>query len=318
VAFSTRNPIGTPHAYRVSPPLVEFTSMIATFASALIASRHPGLRTVSRAATLASLAVIAFGTTACGDGGTSPRPPRVVYGAAQALGQGTARTYVTLDNAGKPASLGVAISESAMGTLPQHPHPSMPSAAMLTLTFPAEAASTGYDHVMLDWNPAGHEPEHVYTHPHFDFHFYQVTPAERDQMHPGNPEFGPKSGVFPSAEYVPAGFVAGSAAAAVPLMGMHWLDTSSPELQPPPNGKTFTSTFIYGSYDGRFIFVEPMITKAHIETTKTRPEGYRYTLSLPAKVARTGAYPGAYTITWNAAAQEYRVALEALVAKQAQ
>lgn len=299
--------------------------MLATFTSAVIGRAHPGLRPLSRAATLASLVALAFGTTACGDDGTSPGTPRLVYGAAQALGQGTARTFVTLDNAGKPASLGVAISESAMGTLPQQPHPGMPAAAMLTLTLPAEAAVTGYDHVMLDWNPAGHEPQHVYTHPHFDFHFYQITPAQRDQMNPGNPEFGPKSGIFPTGEYVPAGFVAGSvlanvppAAAAVPLMGMHWLDTSSPELLPPPNGKTFTSTFIYGSYNGAFVFVEPMITKAHIETTKTRPEGYRYTLPLPAKVAKTGAYPGAYAIRWNESAKEYRISLESLVTKQAQ
>lgn len=299
--------------------------MFATVATAIVASAHPGLRVLSRAAALSSLVVIALGTTACRDGGTSPKGPRLVYGASQALGHGTARTYVTLDNAGKPLSLGVAISESAMGTLPQQPHPGMPAAAMLTLALPSQAAATGYDHVMLDWNPAGHEPEHVYTHPHFDFHFYQITPAQRDQMTPGNPEFGAKSGIFPTAEYVPTGFVAGSvlanvppAAAAVPLMGMHWLDTSSPELQPPPNGKTFTATFIYGSYDGTFIFVEPMITKAHIETAKGRAQGYRYTLPMPGKVARTGSYPGAYAITWNEAAREYRISLEALVEKQAQ
>jgi Domain of unknown function (DUF5602) len=312
-------------AQRANPPFVESLIMLATLASVAIASRHPALRTLSRAATVASLVAVSLGSIACDDGGTSPRSPRLVYGAAQALGQGTARTFVTLDNAGKPASLGVAISESAMGTLPQQPHPGMPAAAMLTLALPAEAAVTGYDHVMLDWNPAGHEPQHVYTHPHFDFHFFQITPAQRDQLHPGNPDFGPKSGIFPTAEYVPTGFVAGSvlanvppAAAAVPLMGMHWLDTSSPELQPPPNGKTFTSTFIYGSYNGTFIFVEPMITKAHIETTKNRPEGYRYTLPMPARVARTGSYPGAYAITWNAAAREYRISLESLVTKQAQ
>lgn len=299
--------------------------MPTTFAFALVAPRRAALRPLARAASVGSLVVLALGATACDDGGTSPRGPRLVYGASQALGQGTARTFVTLDNAGKPASLGVAISESAMGTLPQHPHPGMPAAAMLTLALPAQAASTGYDHVMLDWNPAGHEPEHVYTHPHFDFHFYQITPAERDQMNPGNPDFGPRSGIFPAAAYVPAGFVAASvlanvppAAAAVPLMGMHWLDTSSPELQPPPNGQTFTSTFIYGSYNGAFIFVEPMITKAHIETAKTKPAGYRYTLPMPAKVAKTGAYPGAYSITWNEAAREYRIALESLVTKQAQ
>ena len=45
-----------------------------------------------------------------------------------------------------------------MTGLPQTPMPGMPSAAMLSLALPTEAAGTGYNHVMLDWNPAGHEP----------------------------------------------------------------------------------------------------------------------------------------------------------------
>jgi hypothetical protein len=288
------------------------------------APRMPLLQAVHRAAAVASLVALVSTTGACARESTSPRGPRMVYGASQALGQGTARTYVVLDNAGRATSLGVALSETAMTGLPQMPMPGMPSAAMLSLAIPAEAAATGYDHVMLDWNPAGHEPEHVYTHPHFDFHFFQVSTAERDAMNPGNPQFGPKSGIFPAAAFVPEGFMAASvlanvppAAAAVPLMGMHWLDTSSPELQPPPNNHQFTRTFIYGSFDGRFIFVEPMITKAFIESAKGRAEGYSFPVSVPEKVATTGAYPSAYSISYDASAREYRIALDGLVSKQA-
>ncbi len=152
-------------------------------------SRIPALRIAHRAAALIALVALATGTAACSKESTSPRGPRLVYGASQALGDGTARTYITLDNSGAVRSLGVAISETAMNSLPMTPMPGMPSAAMLSLAIPAEGAATGYKHVMLDWNPLGHEPEHVYTHPHFDFHFFQITPAERDQMNPGNPEF---------------------------------------------------------------------------------------------------------------------------------
>lgn len=283
-------------------------------------SRVPALRSMHRAATVAALVAVAFGSSACSKESTSPRGPRLVYGAAQTLGDGTARTFITLDNAGQVKSLGVAISETAMNSLPMTPMPGMPSAAMLSLALPTEGAGTGYNHVMLDWNPMGHEPDQVYTHPHFDFHFFQISPSERDQMNPGNPEFPTKSGIFPDASYVPAGFAAASVlanvpaeAAAVPLMGMHWLDTSSPELQPPPNNHMFTRTFIYGSYNGRFIFVEPMITKAFIETAKTKAEGYSYNVSVPTKVATTGSYPSAYSITYNAAAKEYRIALDNMV-----
>lgn len=296
--------------------------MLSTLTSFLVASRVPAARSVRRLVLASSLISLATGTTACSNDSTSPGA-RMVYGVSQHLGDGTARTYVALDAAGRATSLGVAISETAMTNLPQTPMPGMPSAAMLSLSLPAEAASTGYNHVMLDWNPAGHEPEHVYTHPHFDFHFFQITPAERDQIVPTNPQFGAKAGVFPTAEYVPAGFAAASilanappAAAAVPLMGMHWLDTSSPELQPPPNNHLFTRTFIYGSYDGKFIFVEPMITKAFIESAKTKDGGYSYPVSVPTKVAKSGGYPAAYSITYNAAAKEYRIALDGLVMKQ--
>jgi len=296
--------------------------MFSIIAAVIVRPPVPAFSLLRRAIMVTTLVSIVTGSSACSKESTSPRPARLVYGAAQALGQGTARTFVTLDQGGQPSSLGVAISESAMGSLPQHPMPGMPSAAMLTLTFPAQAVSAGYDHVMLDWNPAGHEPEHVYTHPHFDFHFFQITPAERDAMHPGNPQFGARTAIFPGNEFVPAGFLPAStlanvppAAAAVPLMGMHWLDTSSPELQPPPHGKTFTTTFIWGSYDGRFIFLEPMITKAFIESARTSAGGFSYPVATPAKVAISGAYPSRYSITYNATAREYRIALDGLAMK---
>ena len=297
--------------------------MLPFLSSVLLNSRVPAPRTLSRAAMVASLVSMTLGTSACSDETTSPAQ-RLAYGASQVLGQGTARSYVTLDNAGRPSSLGVAISETAMSSLPQTPMPGMPSAAMLSLSLPADAVITGFDHVMLDWNPAGHEPAHVYTLPHFDFHFYQITPAERDLLVPTNPEFGTKSGIFPSAEYVPTGYLPAStlantppAASAVPLMGMHWLDTTSPELQPPPNGKTFASTFIYGSYNGRFTFLEPMITKAFIETAKDKPQGISFPVAVPTKVAKTGMYPNAYSISYNASAKEYRISIDGLVTKQA-
>ena len=47
----------------------------------------------------------------------------------------------------------------------------------------------------------------------------------------------------------------------VPTMGAHWIDVTAPEL----NGQPFTETFIFGSFDGKMTFYEPMITKAFIE-----------------------------------------------------
>src|SRR5690349_2025747 len=104
------------------------------------------------AVTLISLA----GLVASGPLEARPLKARVVYGNAKTLGNGSARVFVTLDEHKKPATIGVAITESALSGLPTTPVAPSPSAATLTLDLPKEANGSGYDHVMLDWNPNGH------------------------------------------------------------------------------------------------------------------------------------------------------------------
>jgi hypothetical protein len=83
-------------------------------------------------------------------------------------------------------------------------------------------------------------------------------------------------------------------------MGVHWVDPTSPEL----NGKPFTATFIYGSWDGKVIFAEPMITKAYLET---KPQ---FSAELPAPARDEGGYyPKRYAVRWDAATKEYRITL---------
>src|SRR5215467_6905869 len=123
-------------------------------------------------AAVGMLGVVVSTLVACSNT-TEPDASRIVYGPAQSLGQGTARVYVALNGAGKPTSLGIALTEGSMNALPQTPLPGGGmSAVNLILALPAEAKATGFDHAMLDWNPMGHEPDMVYTLPHFDFHFY--------------------------------------------------------------------------------------------------------------------------------------------------
>jgi len=88
---------------------------------------------------------------------------------------------------------------------------------------------------------------------------------------------------------------------------VHWIDPTSAEF----NGQSFTKTFIYGSWNGKLIFAEPMITKATIETkqTITTPIGVAKSYSQP------GRYPTSYTIRWNEAAKQYEVALTGLVTR---
>jgi hypothetical protein len=186
---------------------------------------------------------------------------------------------------------------------------------------------TPYRFVELDWNPGGHEPAGVYNVPHFDFHFYTVDAAVRNGIDPkalGEPQFLAKSGALPpEAERAPA-FVAlappGTPVTAVPRMGVHWIDPKTPELQGlfgrPEAFRPFTTTFIHGSWDGRFIFDEPMITRAYILGRKAASApAQRDTvipLPTPERFTPAGYYPSAYRILYDAEAREYRIALTQL------
>jgi hypothetical protein len=68
-------------------------------------------------------------------------------------------------------------------------------------------------------------------------------------------------------------------------------------------------TFIYGSYDGAFIFAEPMLTKAYLES---KPATVVTPVKLPAQYAASGYQPTSYTVSYDAAAKEYRIALTGL------
>ena len=66
-------------------------------------------------------------------------------------------------------------------------------------------------------------------------------------------------------------------------MGAHWIDVTSSEF----NGKPFTQTFIYGSYNGKVTFYEPMITLDFIKNNNN----FERAIPQPAKVQKSGYYP---------------------------
>ena len=256
------------------------------------------------------------------------------YGAAQQVGNGTVRTYIVTDqkNGGRPLEVGVALSEQALEGLPAPVESTDPMANMhmYTLELPARNP-TQYKFVQFDWNPKGHEPDSVYTYAHFDFHFYTVPVEVRNSILPSDPQYAAKAANYPAPEYrapfyLDAATAANAPAAAVtiPMMGLHWLDVRSPELQKltgnPAGYRQFTKTFIYGTWDGQFIFDEPMITRAYIleKKTATDPSVVDEVVPVPTaqKYSPAGFYPSAYRITWDAQQKEYRIALTQLSWKE--
>lgn len=221
----------------------------------------------------------------------------IVYGQYVPMGNGQARSFIRLDQSGKPASVGFTFNRDALNGLPHNDHTSF------VMDLPAEKAATPYNHISVDWAPHGHEPEGVYNKPHFDMHFYMISKAAQMAIQPGDamqkvpaPEFIPKNYIHQPGE-------------GISKMGKHWGDITSPEFQ----GKPFTTTFIYGSFDGKVTFHEPMVSHDFL---LTKPDT-TMAIGQPTAFERTGLrYPANYSIRFDKATNVYTVSLDGLTVRQ--
>lgn len=184
---------------------------------------------------------------------------------------GKGKSWIKLDAIGAPQQLGITIDDAAINSMPTDGEE---SEVTLSLN-PAAKTATPFDHIEVDWNPHGHEPAGIYDKPHFDFHFYMV--SEGEVMAATDTA---KLNANVQADYMPPHYVPGPA---VPQMGRHYLDVTSPEL----NGQPFTQTFIYGAYDSKVTFYEPMITLAFLKTTSS----FERSIPQPTKYSKAGYYP---------------------------
>ena len=225
-------------------------------------------------------------------------------GKAVAVGHGTARVVIRTDAKGEPATVAVMLSRGALDGLPAELNPkNLPEGEWeYALGMPAKGPRTGYTHVVIDWNPYGHPPPDVYTVPHFDFHFYMMSSAERAKVaFPGGP--ADPAAQAPAPSLLAAGYQV-VPETAVPKMGVHAIDVTAPEF----HGKPFTATFIYGYYQGRLTFVEPMVTRAFLQT---KPD-FTSPVPAPAAYSLPGHYPSRYSVRYDAAKKAYFLELGGL------
>jgi len=225
--------------------------------------------------------------------------PTTEYGTAVAVGNGTARAYLVLAG-GVPTELGVALSEGAVDSLPQ-----TPKMGGYEFLLPLPTGNpTQYQVIGLNWNPTGHPPAGIYTVPHFDVHFYMISLADKNAIVPSDSAFATEAADLPAAGFRPANYVADPPANAVPMMGLHWTDSSAAEF----HGVPFTRTFIAGSWNGQFIFFEPMVARAYL---LTHPDD-----SIPfagaSQRAIGGYYPAAYRVGWDGTKAEWHIGLASL------
>lgn len=206
---------------------------------------------------------------------------QVFKGPEVMMGNGKARSLVVLDETGKPLALTIEMTNAALTGLPEE------GAEYLLPLHQKARDLTPFDHLAVDWNPHGHEPQHVYDLPHFDFHFYKISLQDRLSIAPYSSATAALFDNFPPSGFMPATFI--PTPGGVPQMGKHWVDVSSPEF----NGHPFTKTFIYGSYNGQVIFFEPMITLALIKSNTISQTN----IPVPQSFAPTNTYyPTVYRI----------------------
>jgi len=233
--------------------------------------------------------------------GTLNTADRTYNGSSIKVGEGSAYAFTTLDANGKPLAIGLRMSESALQGLPAEiPHNATGWEYVLPL--PKQGANFGYDQVVLDWNPKGHIPDGIYNVPHFDFHFYMISQADREKITLKDEDLA-RAHMAPAPEFMPEGYTLPEGTE-VPQMGAHAIDPSAPEF----NNMPFTKTFIYGFYDGQMAFLEPMMTKTYLETKPNTLD----TVKLPKSYAKHGYYPTMYSIKYDITQREYVISLEGL------
>jgi hypothetical protein len=261
---------------------------------------HPAWRKAGVAAASVPALAAAVAVLSCSGDSAGP-DTRTLRGAEIVVGAGRARTEVVLDRGDQVESLAVVFERGSLTGLPE----TLPNTEFI-VPLPADAPPTVFNHIGINWQPQGHPPMAVYTQPHFDVHYYLVSMQERDAMTPANPQFGAGAARAPAAGEIPPGYVGDLFA--IPRMGTHWTDGNSHEF----HGQAFTTTVVYGFYDGEMVFLEPMMTKAFLDAL---PDQTRE-LSVPAKYPRSGRYPTSWRVHYDARAGEYRVELGGFVSRQ--
>ncbi len=271
-------------------------------------------------------------TVARGDGYYGPC---AIYGDKRSLGDGHLQTYVQLNGDGTPWGIGVQFPETTFNNLPTQQYdglncfdvngngvldfdntlpggvdmPECGGGHARDLDFPRQANIAPFKWAQAAYQAHGHTPSDVYSVPHLDFHFFTQDRIERNFI-----RVGPCALLIDCNDMVtaqkplPAGYIHTDYAdvgAAESRSGNHLVDLTSPEW----NGQPFTWTWIYGAYDGRLTFWEPMIANSYFETKPSVCND----LKLPTYYSESGYYPTKFCTRYRPALKDYTVSLEGFV-----
>lgn len=143
-----------------------------------------------------------------------------------------------------------------------------------------------FEHAYFIFHSHGHPPEDIYNLAHFDFHLALIPSDDIQAIRFEDP----KGQILPPPGFMPSKAVAqrlpGGGYLNVPGEGVHWYYKDAPEW----NGGPFSETFLWGSFNGKVDFLEPMVSyQAMISTAK-----FEKKIELPKCVAKSAFYPSVY------------------------
>lgn len=210
---------------------------------------------------------------------------KIFKGQMTAMGDGKVRSWIMIDAAGKPQELGIEMTLSAIDGLSPDDHQEF----VLPLHKRAKDL-TPFDHIGINWNPMGHPPQDIFTVPHFDFHFYMMPLDARMAIPEWSEDTDAQFSNYPPEGYMPAGyFTPPGMGTSEAQMGKHWIPVNLGDFLP------FSKIMIFGSYDGTFNFIEPMVTRDYLLTGLN----FSGTFPMPMHVSVSGYYPARYNISHN-------------------
>ncbi len=243
------------------------------------------------------LGLLALGLSTMALGGAATRSTDAPARSCAAVAGSQVCTWLEMDG-DTPVELGATIPMALIQGVPADAEMVWPPEELGSVALPEQArAALGIDHLGINWEAHGHPPTPFMT-PHFDFHFYNIAPAQVgaiDCSDSSEPAALPAPYVLPDVDVPGMGTLVGLC---VPKMGMH----AMPEGDLAGNGP-FQASMVLGYYHGSPIFFEPMISQARLL------KGADFTLPMPpVQHLPSGVrYPTEFQATYDAANQEYRL-----------
>ena len=227
----------------------------------------------------------------------SVAPTREVAGSCGTAFGGSICSWAQMSGSNVVA-LGATVPMASIENSPADAPMAWPPVVSAVIPMPAEArTATGVDHLTVYWEHHGHPPTPFLT-PHYDFHFYTISDADRmaiDCANKSKPDAVPAGYSLLDVDIPGIGMLTGLC---VPGMGMHSLVSSELTATTP-----FSGTMVLGFYNAKPIFFEPMVAKAKLMEKRS----FTLPMTIPAGLAAGVRYPTKFEAVYDAAIPGYRL-----------